>query len=130
MPEVPPEPPEPVSGSAEPEGIPIGSSGEAPAVPGEQLEYRESTSEAFAAGASRFMVLPTRDGVVLSGPCPRCGHAMEFPHVGDVYMGTPAFVPDAAVNVLCTCEVLHPGCPEGLGGCGAYWNVRLERVQP
>lgn len=136
MPDIPPEPPEPEPDSPGPDGPP-GPPGDPAAAPVEPIQYREVTSDTFAAGVSLFTALPIPGGVSLTGPCPRCGHAMESLHLTKVFLSTPspssvASQPrpptgdvSAPVNMACTCSVLHTGCPEGANGCGAYWNVML-----
>lgn len=140
MPDIPPEPPEPEPQSPEPDENPL-FPGEPAATPGEPIEYREVTSDAFAAGVSLFTAVPIPGGVSLTGPCPRCGHAMEDLHLTVVFLCPPsppsvvsqprhsAGEEPAPVHMVCTCSVLHPGCPEGEDGCGAYWNVMVGRAE-
>lgn len=109
-----------------------------PASPPEPLPYEEATDERFATAASAFQALPTHGGVVLRGPCPRCWHVMDFPHVDRVYRralwrraepGDRSRAPQL-VRMICTCTADHAGRPQDEYGCGAYWNLTLETVRP
>jgi hypothetical protein len=94
-----------------------------------ELTYQEVTDPAFAGAAAAFHVLPVPGGVVFRGPCPRCGDAMEFPHVTQTYRlgrrrrGSGRL--SGTVPMICTCRSAHPGRPDGEDGCGAYWNVTV-----
>ena len=101
--------------------------------------YEEITHPSFAEQAASFQAVPTRGGVVLSGPCPRCGDPMDFPHVDSVVRSglrlrphpvPPAATAETVVPMICTCAVPHPGRPNDLDGCGAYWNVILRDERP
>ncbi|MGC9439376.1 hypothetical protein [Streptomyces sp. WG5] len=111
--------------------------GQAPAVPDpagsapgdrEPVAYRETTRADYAATYTDALdVVPVnQETLVLSGRCPRCGCACTYLHVRRAFRG-PSRRADG-IPVICTCETAHPGRPEGETGCGAYWNVRLERV--
>ncbi|GAA2746151.1 hypothetical protein GCM10010440_36740 [Kitasatospora cinereorecta] len=130
-----PEPPNP--GSAPPTGNPTAAT--PPTGAPDPKRYEEITNLRFATAAASFEALPTRGGVILRGTCPRCADPMEFPHVDRVYRMTLPGRSTAArrsgaeqdvVHMICTCTADHPGRPEGLDGCGAYWNVRLGPEQP
>ncbi|MEV7418586.1 hypothetical protein [Streptomyces sp. NPDC089919] len=92
-----------------------------------QLPYREVTAAAYAAAYTAGLRLTgTPDGAVLSGACPRCACPFDFTYVRRAYRhrpGAPVTVP-----VLCVCDTPHTGRPPGEEGCGAYWNVLLERT--
>jgi hypothetical protein len=96
------------------------------------MPYLEANREHFAEAASAFLRETTADGtVVLSGPCPRCGHAMEYLITRSVVKGwraRKATTPAAAQLVeemCCTCEQVHPGRPNDYLGCGAFWDLPL-----
>jgi hypothetical protein len=118
--------------------VPSADTDQSSAPPGSK-PYEEITCEGFANAAVAFKVLPTHGGVILRGPCPRCADPMDFPHVDRVYRrmrrgrsaGDPRSGPQGnVVHMICTCQADHPGRPEGLDGCGAYWNVTLGTGQP
>lgn len=96
--------------------------------------YEEVTATGYAeAFANACTAVPNRRGVVLMGTCPRCGHAMEYPLVTQVFQNTtlpgshalPA--PGEEHPLLCTCLEAHPERPPSEEGCGAYWNIQLTR---
>jgi hypothetical protein len=98
--------------------------GDAPA-----LTFEEVTEEGYAERAMTFDVLPTPDGVVFKGSCPRCGDTMEFAHVERVYRGLGRRRRASGrevVAVACTCTAEHPGRPGDDHGCGAYWNDVID----
>lgn len=119
--------PAPPTGNPGPASPPLGAA--------EPKPYEEITDPSFATkAAASFEVLPTHGGVTLQGTCPRCTDPMDFPHVNRVYRLTLRRRSAAArhsgaeqnrVPMICTCTADHPGRPEGLDGCGAYWNVTL-----
>ncbi|MFJ1897061.1 MULTISPECIES: hypothetical protein [unclassified Streptomyces] len=98
------------------------------------LAYEEVTEPGYpAAYTACLRIEPTGDGAVLTGICPRCRCTM-------VYTWTRSVVRAAsrtrrgrtgtglvAVPVLCVCVTGHPGRPDDEEGCGAYWNIQLER---
>ncbi|MFD5517266.1 hypothetical protein [Streptomyces sp. NPDC127066] len=103
--------------------------------------YEEITRPSFAERAASFQAVPTRGGVVLKGPCPRCGDPMDFPYVDSVVRSwlrrrprpeppTATATEETVVPMICTCAVPHPGRPDDLDGCGAYWNVILRDERP
>ncbi|MEU6979395.1 MULTISPECIES: hypothetical protein [unclassified Streptomyces] len=95
------------------------------------LPYREVTDPSYAdAYTAGLRVSDTRDGAVLSGSCPRCACPFDFSYTRRVFRyprpgGRSA--PAVTVPVLCVCEAPHEGRPADEEGCGAYWNVVLER---
>ncbi len=94
------------------------------------LAFEEVTDDAFGERSASFEVRPTEGGVILHGPCPRCGDVMEFAHVERVYRGLGRrrrhYESSSVINVACTCSGEHPGRPAGEVGCGAYWNILVE----
>ncbi|MFH8576329.1 hypothetical protein [Streptomyces zaomyceticus] len=96
------------------------------------LPYLRVTEPSYAQrAAATFLREDFVGAVVLSGPCPRCGHPMEFPVVERIFRTpTPGASAPASVSppvvVFCTVEdVEYPGAPEGEAGCGAYWSLVL-----
>jgi hypothetical protein len=104
-----------------------------PAAAPTALPYAETTDPDYPIWAARFEAQPTRGGAILRGPCPRCADSMEFPVVDKVYKSIrkPSAAArqqaseDLVVQMICTCSVAHPGAPQGLPGCGAYWNLQV-----
>ncbi|MFF0430666.1 hypothetical protein ACFYU9_00355 [Streptomyces sp. NPDC004327] len=96
------------------------------------LPYLEVTAAGYAAAyTARLRMTDTADGVVLSGTCPRCACPFDFTYTRRVYRDRPAGGRSAhtvTVPVLCVCETHHEGRPDEEEGCGAYWNVLLERT--
>lgn len=99
------------------------------------LVYEEVTEPGYPATYTQDLLIePTGDGVVLTGTCPRC-------RCMTVYTWTRSVVRAASrtgrrrragaglvpVPVLCVCASDHPGRPGDEEGCGAYWNILLER---
>ncbi|MFG2671760.1 hypothetical protein ACPXCP_21830 [Streptomyces sp. DT20] len=122
--------PEPAPPSGNPPADPT------PAAPPSRpaLAYEEVTEPGYpVAYTACLRIEPTGDGAVLTGTCPRCRCTM-------VYTWTRSVVRAAsrtrrrrtgtglvAVPVLCVCVTGHPGRPDDEEGCGAYWNIQLER---
>ncbi|MET3987793.1 hypothetical protein [Streptomyces sp. PvR034] len=103
------------------------------------LPYLEVTAASYAASyTTGLRVTGTVDGAVLSGACPRCACPFDFSYIRRVYRHRPAGGRYAGgqdahalrVPVLCVCETAHAGRPAGEEGCGAYWNILLERTAP
>ncbi|MFD9356013.1 hypothetical protein [Streptomyces sp. NPDC060031] len=96
------------------------------------LPYLEITAASYAASyTAGLRVTGTGDGAVLSGTCPRCACPFEFTYTRRVYRHGPVGGRSAhtvTVPVLCVCETGHAGRPVDEEGCGAYWNVLLERA--
>ncbi|MEV8451277.1 hypothetical protein AB0467_01420 [Streptomyces sp. NPDC052095] len=108
--------------------------GPAPARAAPALPYQEVTEPGYPASyTTDLAVEPTGDGAVLTGTCPRCRCTTVYtwtrsvvraaPRTGSGHAGT-GLVP---VPVLCVCATEHPGRPDDEEGCGAYWNILLER---
>lgn len=81
-------------------------------------EYAETAAATFEAEANG------RGDVVLTGRCPRCGHAMEFLIVKQVVRDVVSPAPAPEV-VFCTCRHDHPGRPDEEVGCGATWALEV-----
>ncbi|MEU7017612.1 hypothetical protein [Streptomyces sp. NPDC046385] len=96
------------------------------------LPYLEVTAASYAdAYTAGLQVTDTRDGAVLSGSCPRCACPFDFTYTRRVFRyPRPGgrYAPAVTVPVLCVCETPHEGRPADEEGCGAYWNVVLERT--
>ncbi|NES39786.1 hypothetical protein G3554_27240 [Micromonospora sp. PPF5-17] len=93
------------------------------------LPYAEVTDTAYAEqAASGFAARPHGPAVLLSGACPRCGHATTSVLVDELFRREPPPVdPDPGYRtVLCECAAEHPRRPAGMVGCGAYWTLHLE----
>ncbi|WBO62825.1 hypothetical protein [Streptomyces camelliae] len=90
--------------------------------------YREVTHDAYAARYTAGLRVEAAHGMaVLYGWCPRCGCAFTYTHTDRVFRAPRRGPRPAHVPVLCSCAADHPGRPPGETGCGAYWNVVLER---
>ncbi|MFF9568693.1 hypothetical protein [Streptomyces sp. NPDC014685] len=99
------------------------------------LPYEEVTEPGYpAAYTAGLLVEPTGDGAVLTGTCPRCHCATVYTWTRSVVRSAPRVVRSGhpgtrlvPVPVLCVCRTEHPGRPGDEEGCGAYWNILLER---
>ncbi|MGW0826153.1 hypothetical protein [Streptomyces sp. NPDC002845] len=100
------------------------------------VSYLRVTDPSYAQlAANSFTLEDFGTAQTLSGPCPRCGHPMEFTVVRrllrdvdtPVPAATSAPVPaDRSVVVYCTADsVVYENAPVGESGCGAYWSVTL-----
>lgn len=97
--------------------------------------YYEMTDPAYAAAAAvSFTVEISPETVLLRGTCPRCLHPMSYPHVKAIYRTSDSARPggpatnSVQIPMLCTCVGYeHSGAPPSFVGCGAYWNLKLER---
>ncbi|MFF1644904.1 hypothetical protein [Streptomyces sp. NPDC058240] len=99
------------------------------------LPYDEVTEPGYPASyTAGLRIEATGDGAVLTGTCPRCHCATVYTWTRSVVRAAPrtgrprrtgtGLVP---VPVLCVCTTEHPGRPGDEEGCGAYWNILLER---
>ncbi|MEU8762889.1 hypothetical protein [Streptomyces sp. NPDC048659] len=98
------------------------------------LPYEETTDPRYAQEVARDHELQRvqADDYVIVFTCPRCGAAQEDPLFEPGFRALrTANAPSAAASgdtlpMSCRCEGdLHPGCPTGRSGCGAYWTVEL-----
>jgi hypothetical protein len=87
--------------------------------------------------ADGFVTTRERDGVTVSGACPRCMGTTSFV----IPMGVPGgsglttrgggavtvHKPSAA-TVYCQCGFVHAGVPadDSENGCGAFWSVAID----
>lgn len=90
--------------------------------------WEEKSTKAY--GATAAQTIPYRQQpedepteLIFSGPCPRCHDpfSYEWPLVN--VRGVESF----GVTVYCQCTAEHPGRPDNVDGCGAYWNVAVPR---
>ncbi|MEU6367274.1 hypothetical protein ABZ876_16440 [Streptomyces sp. NPDC046931] len=97
---------------------------------GASTPYRETTAGDFAARYTSGLRIVSADAdvAVFSGRCPRCGCDFTYTHTGRVFRSPRRAPSPAQVPVICTCTADHPGRPPGEEGCGAYWNIILERA--
>ncbi|MER6685858.1 hypothetical protein [Streptomyces olivaceoviridis] len=97
--------------------------------PGTLAPYLETTHGDYAARYTAGLRVEAADAgvVVLYGRCPRCGCAFTYTHTDRVFRSPRRGPRPAHVPVLCACETDHPGRPAEETGCGAYWNVVVER---
>jgi hypothetical protein len=109
----------------------------------EELQYRVAgpTQRWGEVAARTFDVSswpPVVPFVQLSGTCPVCGHDMDQPEYLDQFSGIgpgekgllPSSVGeavriDADIDVVCDCDVAHPGS-DGKRGCGRRWRLHLS----
>jgi hypothetical protein len=100
----------------------------------EPLSYHEETRPDFAAQvAATFKITEDEDGIILTGPCPRCADVIEIRLFDEVVRGwlpwrprgKPAAAGRRSEPMICTCDQDHPDRPAGGVGCGAYWNLVL-----
>ncbi|CAL9276906.1 hypothetical protein ACFC5H_17275 [Streptomyces rochei] len=96
----------------------------------EPVPYREVTEDHYAPTyTAEVTVTPVdAESVVLSGRCPRCRCPAVFLHAPRTFRAAPRRAGRSDIPVICTCTTPHPDRPEDETGCGAYWNVRLERA--
>ncbi|WP_234336268.1 hypothetical protein [Streptomyces sp. NRRL S-1022] len=97
--------------------------------PGAPVAYLETTHRDYAARYTAGLRAEAAAAglVVLRGRCPRCGCAFTYTHTDRVFRSAGRGARPAHVPVLCACETAHPGRPPEETGCGAYWNVLVER---
>jgi hypothetical protein len=96
------------------------------------ISYEEVTDDAYGVVGADFRIEPVREGVLLTGPCPRCGHTTSWLHLNAAFRGAQSHPPDPRLDeqllrMLCRCHGMHPGRPMEEIGCGAYWNILLIR---
>ncbi|MFD6425406.1 hypothetical protein [Streptomyces sp. NPDC060198] len=95
----------------------------------EPLPYREVTEDHYAqdyTGDLRILAVDD-ESAVLAGRCPRCGCAFTYLHTRRTFRS--ARLPRGPqIPVMCTCTTGHPLRPSGEEGCGAFWNVVVERT--
>ncbi|MFQ6145151.1 hypothetical protein [Streptomyces sp. SID10815] len=96
---------------------------------GAAVPYLETTRREYARRYTAGLTVEAADdGVaVLHGACPRCGCAFGYTHTDRVFRSPRRRPRPAHVPVLCECDGEHPGRPPEEKGCGAYWNVVVER---
>ena len=116
-------------------------------MPGDEIPYVEESSDALGAAAARtwqyrYQPADDPDTVVLTGPCPKCGHTFvydwplvlvreDFAAPGEretVARGDTAADATHPVTVVCRCSVVHPQA-DGERGCGRSWTLLLSRPQ-
>ncbi|MFI7709062.1 hypothetical protein [Nonomuraea sp. NPDC049480] len=94
----------------------------------EPMPYEERTEDGYAQHVTKhFTMFRSAGAMVLSGPCPRCCHAMEY-LVGPVIRG-PRAQPVTSTSrepMICMCKGDHPNRPKDYHGCGAYWDVNMN----
>jgi hypothetical protein len=96
------------------------------------IPYEEVTKDAYGDVGAGFRIEPVREGVLLTGLCPRCGHTTSWLHLNVVFRGEQSHSPHQLLDkqllpMLCRCHEMHPGRPMEEIGCGAYWNILLIR---
>ena len=97
------------------------------------LKYQRGTPPEWTEGAKAFAVKEFIDeGVrklLLSGPCPRCGHPISLDLTDRIGVGlAAASSKPIQVIVKCKCGMPHPGAPDGQPlGCGAQGVVSIKR---
>ncbi|MBA2807791.1 hypothetical protein E0500_010305 [Streptomyces sp. KM273126] len=101
----------------------------APGGTASSVPYRETTRADYAATYTAGLDLTqiNEETVVLSGTCPRCGCACTYVHTRRMFRRPRRNSGNGVIPLYCTCATEHSGRPEEEVGCGAYWNVRLER---
>lgn len=102
------------------------------------MPYAEMSEEAYAELAAASFSGERIEGgsVVLRGPCPRCGHIMEYLISAEVVKSALPWplsrlqrasrpgAGDAGTETLtCQCEAAHPHRPQNFLGCGASWRL-------
>jgi len=101
----------------------------------EPLPYQVITCPWYAEAV--FQVASVQLSVLLlRGVCPRCAALIDIPVLDPMLGGnrTATLEPgedeldEDVAPLLCTCREAHPGRPDGVVGCGAYWNAGLPVV--
>lgn len=116
------------------------------------VRYRRHTSRELGEEAARTARVELRpdeakpEDIVISGPCPCCGHETTFVEPVFVLRGIEGSVAareasnalrdalEAAgknltardVEVICHCGSAHPGAPNEAAGCGRSWVLHIE----
>jgi hypothetical protein len=83
-------------------------------------------------GSKDARVVETRESIVVSGRCPRCGHEISFDFSKRVYKGRLARLGKSSkpaeqksLSMMCTCVLDHRSRPADQEGCGAYWCIEV-----
>jgi hypothetical protein len=93
------------------------------------LPYQEISDGAYSSGFAASCTVSSRQtGVLLAGPCPRCAHFMQTYQAEASQKSIVVRAATEEILLMCTCQESHPGRPDGWGGCGAYWTIRLTRA--
>jgi hypothetical protein len=119
----------------------------------DEIEYRTGSHLDWNLLASQTATVELRPSeneptaIVVTGSCPRCGHASA--HIEPIVVWSqvnPHMPVDSAramalrsalnrvgarsknrnVEVICGCGSHHPGAPDGKQGCGASWVLHVE----
>ncbi len=93
------------------------------------MPYLETTHDDYAVRYTTGLRVEAADAgvVVLYGRCPRCGCAFTYTHTGPGVSRAAPHAPAGALPVLARARPGIPGRPADETGCGAYWNVLVER---
>jgi hypothetical protein len=117
----------------------------------ESLAYVPASDEEWnvvAASTATVELHPNEDepvAIIVSGPCPRCGHSTAFVEPVVLYSSlqrdgvnpeanrvlTEALqrasqaVRERNVEIICACGFGHAGAPQDRKGCGASWVLHV-----
>jgi hypothetical protein len=94
--------------------------------------YVEKTDGTYSQRVSEtFSIVAHELGTVsISGPCPRCADEITITMVDSVVRSGSsggATTTSTTDTFVCNCEEAHPGRPDGMRGCGAYWKSKIVR---
>ncbi len=96
------------------------------------IPYLEETDDELPIKASKaFSVTfdPSRENVqviVLTGPCPKCEHDMEYrDDIWGILEARKTLPLPREFPVMCQCGMNHENAPEGKIGCGRYWRMNV-----
>jgi hypothetical protein len=114
-------------------------------VEGGRAEWNSAVADSVAVSVEPDESAPQY--ILLKGTCPRCGHGVAHaesiaryraldrddplrPGIGSLLRSAirrAAAEPGSRdVFASCNCRVPHPGSPDGVTGCGAFWSVHVE----
>ncbi|MDH6215350.1 hypothetical protein [Streptomyces pseudovenezuelae] len=102
-----------------------------PVPPSPALAYSDSSDPAYEQHvANTWELRPFAKGVLLaSGTCPRCAVELEIPAVLTTvrltFRRTAARNGPAEIPMTCNCDEEHGDRPPDVGGCGAFWLLRV-----
>jgi hypothetical protein len=107
-------------------------------IPGDEIAYVEESSDALGAAAARtwryrYQPPDDPDMVVLTGPCPKCGHTFVYGWRGRI---SPLVREDFAAPLDretvarggSAADASHP-VAGGEKGCGRSWTLLVSRPQ-
>lgn len=100
--------------------------------PHDPVPFREVSEPTYAHHVqTAFTLVESAGGAYsLRGPCPRCrGVTVALLDIRHVMRSSGSRSARTSVeHHMCECPLEHPGRPDGIPGCGAYWNIEVEQT--